>query len=369
MPSFPRVVSLACAVPPFVYSQDDALRIVREQSLGANWRDQPASLGEGKRIERLFAASGVRRRHSVVDLAAYYARRRSTGERMAEYQASAYRLGHQALAATLEQAQARGEVQSGVQSDAVVSDLIVVSCTGYSAPGLDVQLARDLGLPRDTRRTVVGHMGCFGALAGLRQGLAAVRAYPGATAALLSVELSTLHFAPTHDAEALTSFALFGDAAAALVLRDDPAGAGPEVVETYCTADFESADQMSWTIGDEGFVMHLSPRVPVTLRRAVSDAVARLLAPRHLAPGDIAHWLIHPGGPSILEAIQRRLELSDAQMAPSWQVLREYGNCSSATVLLILDALLASGAARRGEWGVMMAFGPGLTLETCLLRF
>jgi predicted naringenin-chalcone synthase len=126
---------------------------------------------------------------------------------------------------------------------------------------------------------------------------------------------------------------------------------------------------MSWTITDQGFLMGLSPRVPVTLRRQVGPAVRDLLAPHGLTTRDVAHWLIHPGGPSVLEAIQGRLELSEEQMEPSWSVLRDHGNCSSATVLLILDDLVRSGRTRPGEWGVMMAFGPGLTLETCLLRF
>lgn len=115
--------------------------------------------------------------------------------------------------------------------------------------------------------------------------------------------------------------------------------------------------------------MGLSPRVPVALRNQVSDAVVRLLAPHGLCVGDVAHWIIHPGGPSILQAIQGRLDLTEHQMRPSWEVLAENGNCSSATVLLILDRIMREGHARAGEWGVMMAFGPGLTLETVLLRF
>jgi predicted naringenin-chalcone synthase len=212
-------------------------------------------------------------------------------------------------------------------------------------------------------------MGCFGALVGLRQGVAALAAHPDATAAVLSVELCSLHFTPSSDPEALTSFALFGDAAAAVTLGTDPAARGPEIVATYCAADYATADQMSWTITDEGFMMGLSPRVPVTLSRNIKPVMERLLAPQGLTTRDITHWLVHPGGPSILEAIQRKLELAPEQMALAWDTLRDYGNCSSATVLIMLDALLRAGTAKPGEWGVMMAFGPGLTLETCLMRF
>jgi predicted naringenin-chalcone synthase len=186
---------------------------------------------------------------------------------------------------------------------------------------------------------------------------------------VLSVELCTLHFAPTLDPEVLTSFALFGDAAAALLLTCDETSPGPALVDTYTLADYATAGQMSWTIGDAGFVMTLSPRVPVSLRRTVRGAVERLLAPHGLRAGDVRHWLVHPGGPSILEAVQRPLELSDEQTAPSWRVLRDHGNCSSTTVLLILDDLLRSGVTAPGDWGVMLAFGPGLTIETALLRF
>lgn len=361
MPIHPRVVALATAVPAYSFTQDVLAEIAIGTILGPGWRSVPESVAHGKRIERLFASSGVRRRHSAVDLATYYAQTKSTGQRMEEYQKVAYDLGHEALRSAL--------IQSGSDGGCSISDLAIASCTGYSAPGLDVQLSRDLDLPRDVRRTVIGHMGCFGAMVGLRHGLAAIRADPAAAFALVSVELSTLHFAPTLETDPLTSFALFGDAAAALIMRDDPDGIGPEVVDAYCVADFESASQMTWTITDQGFVMSLSPRVPVSLRRVIGDVVARLLGRNGLSTGDVTHWLIHPGGPSILDAIQRRLELSDAQMSVSRQVLRDYGNCSSTTVLLILDAVLRSNAMRKGEWGVMMAFGPGLTLETCLLRF
>ncbi|MGZ6308695.1 MAG: type III polyketide synthase, partial [Ktedonobacterales bacterium] len=326
-----------------------------------DWRTNPQAVEHARQMERLFRASRVEQRQSVVDVPAYYAQPRSTGERMAEYQRAAYPLARASLETALKETSAVTPID--------ISDFIVVSCTGYSAPGLDIQLARDLGMPHDVRRVMVGHMGCFGALVGLRQCLAALRAHPGAVAALLSVELTTLHFAPTLDMEVLTSFALFGDAAAALLLTTDEHARGPELVNVYCAADFATADQMSWTITDQGFVMGLSPRVPVSLRRNIAGVVAQLLAPHNLTVADVTHWLVHPGGPSILDAIRGKLELTDDQMALSWKALREHGNCSSTTVLLMLDELLRSRQANPGEWGVMMAFGPGLTLETCLLRF
>lgn len=358
----PRILSIASAHPRFDYSQAAVLRYAQESILGEGWHERPETAETGRQMERLFLATKVERRQSAVDLPTYYEHPRGTGDRMAEYATAGYALGRAASERAL-------HALGGRLTAAEISDLVVVSCTGYNAPGLDIQIARDLGMPRDVRRVVVGHMGCFGALVGLRQCLAAVRANAGATAALLSVELTSLHFAPTLDPEVLTSFALFGDAAAMAVVAMDERADGPELVGTYCSADFAAADQMSWTITDQGFMMGLSPRVPVSLRRNIGGVVGELLAPHDLTTRDVAHWIIHPGGPAILDVIQRKLELSDEQMAENWAVLREHGNCSSATVLLILERLLRSGRPRRGEWGVMMAFGPGLTLETALLRF
>ncbi|MGO8948398.1 MAG: type III polyketide synthase [Ktedonobacterales bacterium] len=362
MTSYPRILTVASALPPYHYTQQTILDYGLDRILGADWSTQKEKSDDARLIRRLFEAAHVQHRQSAVDLLTYYAEMPTTGARMETYQVASYQLGRQALEKALRQTE-------GQRSYHDISDFIVVSCTGYSAPGLDIQLARDLGMPRDVRRLVIGHMGCFGALAGLRQSLAAIRAHPGATAAMLSVELSSLHFSPGLDPELLTSFALFGDAAAAILLSDVDVGTGPELIDTYCEADFAASDQMSWTITDQGFVMTLSPRVPITLRHNVQGVTNRLLAAHGLAVSDVRHWIIHPGGPSILDTIGKELGLSSEQTALSWQILRDHGNCSSPTVLLILEALLRGGQAKPGEWGMMMAFGPGLTLETALLRF
>lgn len=356
-----RIISSATASPPLCKSQDELRCQVSELLLGPGWEERPEIADQVLRVTRLFEASGVHQRQVVVDAMSYYDRPRSTGQRMADYQRYAYPLARSALQACLNASEG-----GGVET---VTDFIVVSCTGYSAPGLDIVLARDLGLSHEVRRVFIGHMGCAGGIVGLRDALATLRGRERPVVALLSIELSSLHGQKTLDLGVLTAFALFGDAAAAVLLSSDPAARGPEVVDTYCVSDFSAMDQMSWTVGDEGFVMGLSIRVPVTLRRNIGAAVERLLAPHALTTADVTHWLVHPGGPSILEAIQHTLCLSDEQMALSWEILHDHGNCSSTTILLMLDRLLRFGRTQRGEWGVMMAFGPGLTLETCLLRF
>ncbi len=360
--SYPRILTVASALPPYHYAQETILEYGLERILGTDWRTRDDKSSDARLIKRLFEAAQVQRRQSAVDLLTYYADSPTTGARMNTYQLASYQLGRQALENAMQQLEGRRSYRD-------ISDLIVVSCTGYSAPGLDIQLARDLGMPADIRRLIIGHMGCFGALVGLRQSLAAIRSQPEANAVMLSVELSSLHFSPGLDPELLTSFALFGDAAAATLLSYDDAATGPELVDTYCAADFSSSQQMSWTISDQGFVMTLSPRVPVTLRRNIRGVIDHLLAAHNLSVSDVRHWMIHPGGPSILDTIGDQLRLTSEQMTHSWQVLRDHGNCSSPTVLLILENLLRGGQTKPGEWGVMMAFGPGLTLETALLRF
>jgi len=356
-----RIVSSASASPPLCRSQEELRHQVNELLFEPGWEDRPEIADQVLRVGRRFEASGVRNRQMVVDAASYYDRPRSTGERMADYQRHAHPLSMAALQACLTATECCGV-------DAV-TDFIVVSCTGYCAPGLDILLARDLGMSPDVRRVVIGHMGCAAGIIGLRNALATLRGREQALVALLSVELSSLHFQKTLDPGVLTSLALFADGAAALLLSADSTARGPEVVDTYCASDFDALDQMTWIIGDEGFEMGLSIRVPVTLRRNVGPVVERLLAPHGLTISNVTHWLVHPGGPSVLQAVQHTLGLSDKQIAPSWEMLRDHGNCSSATVLLMLDRLLGSDGTRHGEWGVMMAFGPGLTLETCLLRF
>lgn len=356
----PRIVASAIATPAHDYSQQELSYELRKHLFGEKFEKRPHGHDEAERIDHIFTATRIERRQTVVDLLTYYQESPTTGRRMADYERHALPLARQALVPALE--------KSGLDPGEV-TDLVVVSCTGYTAPGLDILLARELGMRPSVRRLVIGHMGCHGAIIGLRSALAVLRAHENAVVALVCVELSSLHFRHTLELRDITGFALFADAAAALVLTARPEATGPEMVDVFCAADFDTSDQMTWKVGDQGFIMELSKRIPLTLRGNVTGVVEQLLAPHQLCPSDVNHWLIHPGGPDILMVMQYMLALRADQMDLSWQVLRDHGNCSSPTVLLILNKLLESRRTRTGDWGVMMAFGPGLTLETCLLRF
>jgi alkylresorcinol/alkylpyrone synthase len=364
--------ALGTAMPERVYKQNEIVESFFGRLPG--WQ---AGWGE------VFEASGVERRSAVIDVHAFYAQQPSTAERMRAFAPAARQLGAEAARRALDRA--------GPEAAAEVGDLVVVSCTGYAGPGLDVHLAGDLGLGHGTRRLALGHMGCYAALPALRTAAALVAA-SGQRALVVSVELCSLHLQPATSRQDAVSQALFGDGAAAALIAPGspgaggaaagpmlaPPGAGPAggaaeppgltIVAAQTATLPGSEDRMGWLIGDDGFHMSLSPRVPALVDRGLGALVDQLLRPHGLAHGDVAHWAVHPGGPEILDRVQRRLGLSDAQLAPSREVLADGGNRSSATVLFILESLVGSGELRPGQWLVILGFGTGLTLEALLLR-
>lgn len=311
--------------------------------------------------KRIFERSGVDTRHAVINPLVEDPSGWPTGLRMQRYLAEALPLGKDAMSAALGQADVAASE---------VGMLVVCSCTGYVTPGLDILLARDLGLPPDARRVFVGHMGCYAALPGL--GVAAdYVALNGRPAVLLCVELPSLHVQPPSvDPQQVIAHALFSDAAAAMVLvprgQDGSGGAGWAVAEVASLTDTTTADHMTWQVTDLGFRMGLSSRVPDVLSRYVGPLVSGLLGRHGLDVAAVAGWAVHPGGPRILDVVAEQLSLDAGIMAPSRAGLAEHGNCSSPTVLLILDRLLREGLPLGGPV-VLMAFGPGLTLYAALL--
>jgi alkylresorcinol/alkylpyrone synthase len=309
---------------------------------------------------RIFEASGVHSRHAAVNPLAEDVSRWSTERRMRRYAVEAQPLGHRAVTAALDQA--------GLSAHDLAM-LVVASCTGYGTPGLDIQLATSLGLAPETQRLVVGHMGCYAAIPAL--GTAAdfvvARRQP---VAVLCLELTSLHVQPpTDDPQQVVSHALFGDAAVAVVLTPDRRPSPRlRVLDIAALTDTAARDQMTWDVTDLGFRMGLSPTVPATLGQHVRPAVRRLLARHLLTVNDVRGWAVHPGGPAILDAVERGLGLPADALAASRAVLGSHGNCSSPTVLLVLQELISGGALDGGGPVVAMAFGPGLTLYMALLQ-
>ncbi len=256
-----------------------------------------------------------------------------------------------------------------------ITHVVAVSCTGFFAPGLDIMLVKRLGLPASTRRALIGFMGCYAAFNGLRVADGFCKSHPGARVLLVCAELCTLHFQVTDSMEDAVINSLFSDGAAAAVLSscDESDAAGKLVyTDNASLIDDDSEDYMTWDIGNTGFNMGLSPRVPAVIASHVGPFLDGMLSRNDLSRGDVDFWGIHPGGRAIVERAQQALELSDDQVADSLDVLRQNGNMSSPTILFVLDRLLRrreEADARHGpKTAIAMAFGPGLTLEGCLLQ-
>ncbi|MEV3936699.1 3-oxoacyl-[acyl-carrier-protein] synthase III C-terminal domain-containing protein [Glycomyces sp. NPDC049804] len=340
-----RIAGVGAALPP-LYDQEQLWEDV------FRWH-----FSRSRVAERIFTASHVRTRHSATDPAEFKAVADwSTAERMRRYGEVAPPLGLTAVREAL--------VAARTDPDEI-GLLAVATCTGYRTPGLDIELARTLPLPADARRLLIGHTGCHAALPALGT-IADYVAAHDRPAVLLCLELTSLHLQPASiDPEQMVSHALFADAAAALVLRPE-AAAGLRVVDVDSRTDTARRNQMTWDITDLGFRMGLSAEVPDALAEQVGPLVNDLLTRHGRDPGDVAAWAVHPGGPRILDAVEEGLELGPDALAASRRVLAEHGNCSSATVVLVLQEILAAGPPAGPV--VALAFGPGLTLYAALLE-
>jgi predicted naringenin-chalcone synthase len=311
---------------------------------------------------RVFLGCGVTTRHGAVNPGVEDASEWSTGARMRRYVTEAHPLGRDAVTSAL---------SSAGLDPADVGLFIVVSCTGYATPGLDITLASELGMPNTTQRLVIGHMGCYAALPALSAATDYVRAR-GRPAVVLCLELPSLHVQPfvpgaERDVEQIVAHALFGDAACALVLEPDVSG-GLEIIDTEAVTDSASAELMTWTVTDHGFRMGLSAKVPDVLAMHVEGATHQLLGRHGLDVEDVGGWAIHPGGPRIVSVVADTLGLRADQTTASREILDTHGNCSSATVPLVLQLMRQRHQLAAGDPVVAMAFGPGLTLWNVLLR-
>jgi predicted naringenin-chalcone synthase len=266
------------------------------------------------------------------------------------------------------------EASNGALRDAAcpadrITHLVTVSCTGFNAPGFDVALIGQLGLSVEVQRTHIGFMGCHGALNGLRIASAIVEAQPGAVVLLCAVELCSLHFGYGWNSERVVANALFADGAAAAVISSGSASmsndSGAWTVRASGSAIVpDSEDAMTWTIGDHGFEMTLSPAVPDLIETHLPPWLDAWLARYDLTRDAIGSWAVHPGGPRILDAVGKALELCSGALDVSRGVLNEHGNMSSPTILFILQRLRQR---RASQPCVALGFGPGLTVEAALI--
>jgi predicted naringenin-chalcone synthase len=277
----------------------------------------------------------------------------TTAERMAIYIKEAGPMALQAASKTLDIAQLPGSR---------ITHLVTVSCTGFQAPGIDVQLIRELKMSPGVERTHVGFMGCHGALNGLRVAKAISEANPSAVVLLVAVELCSLHYYYGAEPSKVIANALFADGAAAMLVSQQIPGLTLLASGSQWLANSER--EMGWVIGDHGFGMTMTKLIPRLIEQHLGTWVEAWLQQHGLSVGNIKHWAVHPGGPKILEAVQTSLALADTALADSWQILAHYGNMSSPTVFFILKQ--QSQQPMKGPV-VLLGFGPGLVVEAALL--
>jgi len=246
-----------------------------------------------------------------------------------------------------------------------VTHLITVSCTGMSAPGLDLEIVASLGLPKTVFRTSVNFMGCYAAIHALKLADALCNSDAAAKILVVCTELCTLHFQREPTMNNLLSSLLFSDgSAAALVTRDEHPANGIHMDGFYSEIISKGKMDMSWQLSSTGFQMGLSSYVPDLVEEDFAGLVSHALEKHHIRREAVGHWCIHPGGKKILESIHKSLHFTNGHLDTSFQVLKEYGNMSSATILFVLERMLSSFDYGKPNVVFGAAFGPGLTMES-----
>jgi alkylresorcinol/alkylpyrone synthase len=353
-----RILSAASAFPAHYYPQD-----VLRDALKMFWGSR---LENPRLLDRLWSNAGVDGRYLVRPIEEYPSID-TWGKANDIWIQAAEELGSEAICRALAGA-GRGVADVGA--------LFFVSVTGVSSPSIDARLINRMGLPHTLKRIPIFGLGCVAGAAGIARAADYVRAYPEQLAILLSVELCSLTM--QHDDLSVAnqvSAALFGDGAAAVVIAGDRVeeaprkSCGPQIIDTRSSFYPATEDVMGWAISERGFRIVLSPEVPNVIRENLGRDADEFLALHGLTRADIGSWVLHTGGPKVLEATQEALGIPPSAIAASWELLRRTGNLSSASVLLVLEETLAHRRPAKDTWGILAAMGPGFCSELVLLRW
>ncbi len=348
-----RIVNAASAFPKNVYQQQAITCALKEA-----WQSQLDRPGV---LDRLHNHCGVETRHLVLPLEAYD-HVTTWGQANNLWIETAQTLGRDAICHAITPL---GLMPSDIDA------LYFVSVTGVASPSVDARLVNRMGLSRHIKRVPIFGLGCVAGAAGLARAADYVRAFPGHVAVVLSVELCSLTWQRGDVSMAnVISTGLFGDGAAAAVVAGSETGfGGPEVLATRSVFYPGSEDVMGWDISETGFHIVLSPDVPKVIRENLAADVDSFLEDSGLRRSDIASWIIHTGGPKVLEAIEESLDLEPGALDVSWRSLSQVGNLSSASVLVVLEEVLARRRGKPGTYSVLAAMGPGFCSELLLLRW
>lgn len=363
-----KIISIGTAVPAYKHQQQDILRFM-EKIYAFTETDK-------RKLRFLYRQSQIETRYSPISdysrpLAEwkFYPHSEnmepfpSLEQRMSWYQKYAAPLSLDAIRQCLE----------GKLKEEEITHLITVSCTGMSAPGLDLQLMELMELPRTVERTSINFMGCYAAIHGLKMANSICLSDSSAKVLVVCTELCTLHFQREATADNIASSMLFGDGSAAvLVTHDDFRAKGLHLDSFYSEVVPKGKKDMSWELSSTGFLMTLSGYVPDLIEEDFEGLVNRALVKAGISREQVNQWCIHPGGKKILEVIQKELALAENALEASYQVLKEQGNMSSPTILFVLKKLLHkiySGQKDKKETLLAAAFGPGLTMETFVASY
>jgi len=348
-----KIASAASAFPSNIYSQQEITAALRSQ-----WSE---ALDKPELLDRLHSRCGVSRRHLTLPVE-QYKEFRTWGDANNHWIEAAQELGQTAIC--------RAITPLGLTPQDIDA-LYFVSVTGVSSPSIDARLVSRMKLSPQIKRVPIFGLGCVAGAAGIARAADYVRGFPGEIAVLLSVELCSLTWQREDLSVAnLISGGLFGDGTAAVVIAGAKTGlAGPEVVATRSVFYPNTEKVMGWDISEEGFRIVLSEDVPKMVTEHLREDVDTFLSELHLSRHDISSWIIHTGGPKILDAITTALELPEDALEASWECLERVGNLSSASVLVVLQDFLAHRRGAPGSYSVLAAMGPGFCSELVLLRW
>lgn len=348
-----EITSAASALPPYYYPQEVLVEAFRKY-----WGNR---LDRFNILERLHAAAQVDGRYLALPIEKYPLR--DWGEANNFWIESSLQLGQQAICRAMEQAQVKRED---------IGAFFFVSVTGIASPSIDARLINLMRLNPHMKRIPIFGLGCVAGAAGIARAADYVKAYPNQAALLLSVELCSLTIQPDDlSAANLVSTGLFGDGAAAVVIAGSELDVphGPQILQTRSTFYPQTEYVMGWDISQGGFRIVLSRDVPEVVLKNLGRDVDQFLADYQLTREDIGCWVIHTGGPKVLEATEQALELLPGAIDASWSCLRKTGNLSSASVLFVLEEIMKNRRPAPGTWSVLAAMGPGFCSELVLLRW
>lgn len=348
-----RILSVGSAFPANRYAQSEITSAIKQ-----HWGER---LEHPEVLDRLHSRSGVKQRYLSFPME-QYAQFETFGETNRAWLKVAAELGERAIDGALERAGLR-------RSD--VDALIVVSVTGVASPSLDARLINRMGLRPDIKRTPIFGIGCVGGAMGLTRAADYVLAYPKQIAVILSVELCSLTI-QREDLSAVNqiSMGLFADGAVAAILAgSERSNAGPAIINSRSVFYPGTEEIMGWDISEKGFAIVLSQRLPELIKQRLGDNVDSFLAANGLKRSEIRSWVIHPGGPKILQAVEGALGLCQRELELSWECLSEFGNLSSGSVLKVLEATMTTRRPQSGAPGVILAMGPGFCSEMMLVRW